>query len=153
MSKFSIKIVAGMFWLLMAAFVTVDKGDKWQYFVTSGVACACLRCLFDLDEKDPNYKHYAFFFICIAACAFYAFDMIPYFANYKEFVKKFVSTHPVLENMYALVKKYIDEFIKDNPEAGMAPVEHDTYMQLVLAQFKSLDVAEKNAEKKWFGLF
>jgi hypothetical protein len=51
--------------------------------------------------------------------------------------------------MYAMVKENIDEFIKDNPEAGMAPVEHDTYMQLVLAQFKDFEVAQK----KWFGLF
>jgi len=149
MPKFSIKFQAVVFWLFMAAAATVDQGDKWKFFVTVGVAWACLRCLYDLDEEDPNYKGYVVVLIWIAAGAFWAFYMIPYFANYKEFVKKFVSTHPVLENMYALVKKYIDEFIKNNPEAGMAPVEHDTYMQLVLAQFKSWEVTEN----KLFGLF
>jgi hypothetical protein len=149
MPKFSIKVAAGMFWLFMAAAVTVDKGDKWKFFVTSGVAFACLRCLYDLDEKDPNHKYYVVVFVCIAAGAFWVFDMFPHFANYKEFGKKLASTHPVMEEMYALVKENIDEFIKDNPEAGMAPVEHDTYMQLVLAQFKSWEVAEN----KLFGLF
>jgi len=147
MSKF--KIAVGMLWLLMAAAATVNQGDKWQFWVSSGVAWACLRCLYDLDEKDPNYKHYAFFFFCIAAGAFWWFHIIPYFANYKEFGKKLASTHPVMETMYAMVKENIDEFIKDNPEAGMAPVQHDTYMQLVLAQFKSWEVAQN----KLFGLF
>jgi hypothetical protein len=149
MSKFSIKVAPGMFWLFMAAAVTVDQGDKWKYFVTSGVACACMRCLYDLDEKDPNYKGYVVVLLCISAIAFWAFYIIPYFENYKEFGKKLASTHPVMETMYKLVKENIDEFIKDNPEAGMAPVEHDTYMQLVLAQFKSWEVAEN----KLFGLF
>jgi len=149
MPKFIIKVAAVMIWLLMAYAATVDQDDKFHFLVAFGVAWACLRCLYDLDEEDPNYEGYVVVLICIAAGAFWEIYMIPYFANYKEFVKKFVSTHPVLENMYALVKKYIDEFIKNNPEAGMAPVEHDTYMQLVLAQFKSWEVAEN----KWFGLF
>jgi hypothetical protein len=149
MPKFSIKVAAVIFWLLMAAAATVDQGDKWKYIVTVGVVCACLRCLYDLDEKDPNYNYYVVGLIFIAACAFWAFYMIPYFANYKEFGKKLASTHPVMETMYAIAKENIDEFIKDNPEAGMAPVEHDTYMQLVLAQFKSWEVAQN----KLFSLF
>jgi hypothetical protein len=135
--------------MLMADAATVDQGDKFSFLVMSGVAFACLRCLYDLDEKDPNYKGYVVVLICISAGAFWAIYIIPYFANYTEFVKKFVSTHPVLENMYAIAKEYIDEFIKNNPEAGMEPVEHETYMQLVLAQFKDFKVAEN----KWFGLF
>ena len=149
MPKFSVKIVAVVLWMLMAAAATVDQGDKFSFLVMFGVAWACLRCIYDLDEKDPNYKGYVVVLICISAGAFWEIYIIPYFANYVEFVKKFVSTHPVMETMYALVKEYIDEFIKNNPEAGMAPVEHDTYMQLVLAQFKDLNVPQN----KWFGLF
>jgi hypothetical protein len=149
MSKFSIKIAAILFWMLMALAVTVDKGDKWLYFVTSGVVFVCLCCLYDLDEKDPNYNHYVLVLICIAACAFYAFDIIPYFANYKEFGKKLASTHPVLEDMYEYVKKYLDEINKEEPEAGIQTLENDTYMQFFLAQYKDFEVAQN----KWFGLF
>jgi hypothetical protein len=149
MPKFRIKDVALMFCLLMAAAVTVDQGDKWKFFVTSGVACACMRCLYDLDEKDPNYKGYVVVLVCIAAIAFWAFHIIPYFANYKEFGKKLASTHPVLEEMYGYVKTYIDDIIEQEPEAGIQPLEHETYMQFFLAQFKNFEVAQN----KWFGLF
>ncbi len=148
--NFSIKHKAVLFIMVMAAAVMVRQGHKFVYFVTGGVVFSCIRSLlYDLDENDPNYKRYVLVLVCISAGAIWVFYMFPHFSSYVEFGKKLASTHPVMETMYAMAKENIDEFIKDNPEAGMAPVEHDTYMQLVLAQFKDFEVAQK----KWFGLF
>ena len=149
MPKFSIKHAAMLFIMLMIAAAMKGQGHTWVYFNTGGVVYACMRCLYDLDEKDPNYKGYVRVFVCIAAGALWVFHMFPHFANYIEFVKKFVSTHPVLEDMYEYVKKYLDEINKESPEAGVQTLEHDTYMQFVLAQVKDFEVAQN----KWFGLF
>lgn len=144
----SYKNVAKLFWLFMACAVTMNKGEKYKFFISSSIACAAFKYLSDLDEKHPRYKSQVLGAVLVSAVAFWCFDMVPYFESDEVFLKWFVGKMPELEKVYTFAHNQLKMYSHGKPVAGVKKTVLDVgTFHGVLMKLR----IPKNT--KWFGIF
>jgi hypothetical protein len=142
------KNVAQLVWLFMLVAVTINKGQKILFFMSSIIAFAALKYLSDLDEKHPMYKSHVFGAFLVSAVAFCCFDMVPYFESDEVFLKWFVDKMPEIEKVHTFAHKQLKMYSHGKPVAGVKKtvLDNDTFHG-VLMKLRT----QKNT--KLFGIF
>jgi len=142
------KNVAKLIWLLMLFLVTMNKGQKYLFFMSSIIAFAAFKYLSDLDEKHPRYKSQVLGAVLVSAVAFWCFDMVPYFESDEAFLKWLVDKMPELEKVYTFAHNLLKLYSHGKPVAGVKKTVLDVgTFHGVLMKLR----IPKNT--KWFGMF
>jgi hypothetical protein len=147
--EISAKIVAMLVWLFLAFATTMNKGQKWQFFISSSVACAAFKVIYDLDEKHPSHKSLVFGVLFLSSVAFMWFDMIAYFECDEAFLKWFVGKMPELEKVYTFAHKQLKLYSNSKPAAGVKKtvMDHATFVDVIMK------LRNHKSNNKWFGIF
>jgi len=147
-AHFSEKNVAQLVWLFMLFAVTMNKGKKILFFMSSFIACAAFKYLSDLDEKHPRYRSQVFLAFLVSLVAFCCFDMIPYFESDEVFLKWFVDNMPEMEKVWTFAHKQLKMYSHGKPVAGVKKtvLDNDTFHGVLMKL--------RNPKKtKLFGIF
>lgn len=142
------KNVAQLMWLFMFFAVTMNKGQKILFFMSSIIAFAAFKYLSDLDEKHPRYRSHLFLAWCVSAVAFLCFDMIPYFESDEVFLKWFVDNMPEMEKVWTFAHNQLKMYSHAKPVAGVKKtvLDVDTFHGVLM----KLRIPKNT---KWFGIF
>ena len=136
-------------WLFFAFATMMNKGQKWQFFISSSVACAAFKVIYDLDEKHPSHKSLVFGALFLSSVAFCWFDMIAYFESDEAFLAWFVGKMPELEKVYTFAHKQLKLYSNSKPAAGVKKtvMDHATFVDVIMK------LRNHKSNNKWFGIF